>query len=248
MAQVSRSSNLLLSALSREDYALLQPHMAEVQLRQKAVLQEALAPITHVFFPLSGMISLLATFETGEAIEIAAIGREGAIGTRPGLPPQLAFAKAIVQLPGVALKIDIRRFQEAARKSVAITHVATCANEVMAVNLQQSAACNALHELEGRLARWLMHCRDRIDADDLPLAHEFLSQMLGVRRTTVTLAAHTLQKAGVIDYRRGKVQITDRAALEAISCDCYQMVKANLAVITATAQAAKTAGDQDANP
>ena len=243
MAEVSRNSNLLLSALSREDYALLQPHMAEVPLKQKVVLQEPLAPITHVFFPLSGMISLLATFGTGEAIEIAAIGREGAVGTRPGLPPQPAFARAIVQLPGAALKIDIRRFQEAARKSVAITHVATCANEVMAVNLQQSAACNALHELESRLARWLLHCRDRFDNDALPLAQEFLSEMLGVRRTTVTLAAHTLQKAGVISYRRGKVQITDRAVLEGISCECYDMVKANLAVITTAAQAAKTAVD-----
>lgn len=240
MAQVSRTSNLLLGALSRDDYGLLRPHVAEVRLKQKAVLQEANTPITHAFFPLSGMISLLAMFETGEAIEIAAIGAEGAIGTRPGLPPQLAFAKAIVQLPGTALKIDIRRFQEAARKSVAITHVATCANEVMAVNLQQSAACNALHGLESRLARWLLHCRDRIDSDDLPLAHEFLSQMLGVRRTTVTLAAHTLQQAGMISYRRGKLQITNRSALEAVSCDCYQMVKRNLELITSTAQAAKT--------
>lgn len=246
MAQVSRSANLLLSALSRADYALLQPHMAEVQLRQKAVLQEALAPITHVYFPLNGMISLLATFGSGEAIEIAAIGREGAIGTRPGLPPQPAFARAIVQLPGTALKIDIRRFQDAARKSVAITHVATCANEVMAVNLQQSAACNALHELEPRLARWLLHCRDRIDSDTLPLAQEFLSEMLGVRRTTVTLAAHTLQKAGVISYGRGKVQITDPAALAGISCECYEMVKTNIGLISTTAQAAKLAGD--ANP
>jgi CRP-like cAMP-binding protein len=111
------------------------------------------------------MISLLATFETGEEIEIAAIGRESAVNTRPGLPPQLSFAKAIVQLPGTALKIEIGKFQEAARKSIAITHIATCANEIMAINLQQSAACNALHSLEARLARWLLHCHDRIGSD-----------------------------------------------------------------------------------
>jgi CRP-like cAMP-binding protein len=242
MAQPGQSSNLLLSALSRDDYAQLRPHLAEVRLKQKAVLQEAHSPITHAFFPLSGMISLLATFETGEAIEIAAIGREGAIGTRPGLPPQPAFAKAIVQLPGTALKIDIHRFQEAAQKSVAITHVATCANEVMAINLQQSAACNALHNLESRLARWLLHCHDRIDGDDLPLAHEFLSQMLGVRRTTVSLAAHTLQNAGVISYRRGKIRITNRKALETISCDCYMMVKRNIDLIAASARVARATG------
>ena len=242
MAQIGRSLNLLLGALSQDDYALLRPHLAEIRLKQKVVLQEPNTPITHAFFPLSGMISLVATFDTGEAIEIAAIGREGAIGTRPGLPPQHAFAKAIVQLPGTALKIDIHRFQEACHNSVAITHVATCANEVMAVNLQQSAACNALHGLEFRLARWLLHCHDRIDSDDLPLAHEFLSQMLGVRRTTVTLAAHTLQQTGMISYRRGKVQITDRAALEEVSCDCYRMLKRNIELITFTAQVAKTTG------
>jgi CRP-like cAMP-binding protein len=242
MAPVSPSLNLLLSALNRDDYALLRPHLAEIRLKQKAVLQEANSPITHAYFPLDGMISLLATFETGEEIEIAAIGREGAVGTRPGLPPQLAFAKAIVQLPGTALKIEIGKFQEAARKSIAITHVATCANEVMAINLQQSAACNALHGLESRLARWLLHCHDRIGSNDLPLAQEFLSQMLGVRRTTVTLAAHTLQQAGMISYRRGKVQITDRKALEAVSCDCYRMVKRNIEIITDAAQTAKASG------
>jgi CRP-like cAMP-binding protein len=158
------------------------------------------------------------------------------------LPPQLSFAKAIVQLPGTALKIEIGKFQEAARKSIAITHIATCANEIMAINLQQSAACNALHSLEARLARWLLHCHDCIGSDDLPLAHEFLSQMLGVRRTTVTLAAHTLQEAGLISYRRGKVQITHRSALEGVSCDCYRMVKRNIELVSATAQAAKTTG------
>lgn len=243
MAQVSPSSNLLLGALNREDYALLRPHLAEVRFKQKAVLQEPGHPITHAYFPIDGMISLLATFETGEEIEIAAIGREGALGTRPGLPPQIAFAKAIMQLPGTVLKIEIGKFQEAARKSVAVTHVATCANEVMAINLQQSAACNALHSLEARLARWLLHCHDRIGSDDLPLAQEFISQMLGVRRTTVTLAAQTLQSAGTISYRRGKVQILNRTALEKVSCDCYRMVKRNIELITATAQAAKVSNE-----
>jgi CRP-like cAMP-binding protein len=243
MAQARQSSNLLLSALNRDDYGLLRPYLAEIRLKQKSVLQEANAPISHAYFPLSGMISLVATLEGGAAIEIAAIGREGAIGTRLGLPPQPSFAKAIVQLPGKALKIDIRRLQEAARRSVAITHIATCANEVMAINLQQSAACNALHHLESRLARWLLHSLDRCDSDTLPLAHEFLSQMLGVRRTTVSLAAHTLQRAGVIDYQRGKIKVTNRKVLEAIACDCYQMVRRNIEQISAAARAAKTAAE-----
>jgi CRP-like cAMP-binding protein len=233
MAAVAQSKNLLLSALDRTDYGLLRPYMAEVRLQQKTILQERGAPVTHAYFPLSGMVSMLATFQSGEAIEIAAIGREGAIGTRLGRRPEVAFAQAIVQLPGTALKIEISKFQEAARRSPAIVDVATLANEVMAVNLQQSAACNALHGLEHRLARWLLHSRDRFDSNELPLAHVFLSEMLGVRRTTVSLAAHTLQRAGVINYRRGKIVITDRRGLEAISCDCYRMVKQNVEEITA---------------
>lgn len=234
-----RPTNHLIGSLDRDDYALLRPYLAETRLKQKVVLQEAGKPIAHVYFPTSGMISMLATFETGEEIEIAAIGREGAIGTRAGFLPQIAFAQAIVQLPGTALKIEIGRFHEAARKSDAIRNIAACANEVMAVNLQQSAACNALHSLESRLARWLLHSRDRFDRDELPLVHQFLSQMLGTRRTTVSLAAAALQKAGAISYTRGKIKITDHAILEAVSCDCYRMVKRNVETIAASVRSGK---------
>jgi CRP-like cAMP-binding protein len=233
MSEKAQSGNLLLASLERKDYALLRPHLTEMRLEQKTILQRSGAPITHAYFPLGGMISMLATFPTGQEIEIAAIGREGAVGTRLGRLPEIAFAQGIVQLPGSAMRIGIERFREAARSSVGITEIASCANEVMAINLQQAAACNALHKLEARLARWLLHSRDRHDDDKLPLSQEFLSQMLGVRRTTVTLAAHTLQNAGVISYRRGKVQIADRKGLEAIACDCYLMVKRNIEVATA---------------
>jgi CRP-like cAMP-binding protein len=225
MAIVAHSKNLLLSALSREDYALLRPHLAEVRLKQKTVLQQPNEPISHVYFPLSGMISMLAILTTGEAIEIAAIGREG------GQRLEIAFAQAIVQLPGTALKITIEKFHETASKSPAIVDLAACASEIMAVNLQQSAACNALHPLEARLARWLLHSRDRYDADELPLSHSFLSEMLGVRRTTVSLAAQTLQNAGVIHYSRGRISIADRKGLLTVSCDCYRTVKQNIAAI-----------------
>lgn len=231
MAIVAHSKNLLLSALSREDYALLRPHLAEVRLKQKDILQQPNAPITHVYFPLGGMISMLAILNTGEAIEIAAIGREGAVGARVGQRPEIAFAQAIVQLPGTALKITIEKFHETIRKSPAIVDLAACASEIMAVNLQQSAACNALHPLEARLARWLLHSRDRFDADEMPLSHSFLSEMLGVRRTTVSLAAQTLQNAGVIHYSRGKISVADRKGLLTVSCDCYRTVKQNIAAI-----------------
>ena len=234
MPALNRTHNLLLKALSKDDFALLKPHMAEVRLAHKAVLQEPGIPIRHAYFPVGGMISLLAASDA-EEIEIAGIGCEGAINTKLGFHPQLSFARAIVQLPGNAFKIAVEKFQDAALQSLSITHVSTCANEVMATNLQQAAVCNALHGLESRLARWLLHARDRFESDDLPLSHEFLSQMLGTRRTTVSLAAHTLQAAGVISYRRAKVKITDRKALEAISCDCYNTVRRNVDLIAKSA-------------
>ena len=234
-------SNLLLSALAPDDYALLRPHLTQVRLPQQAVLQEAERPIEHIHFPLEGMVSLVATLPTGESIEIAAIGREGAVGTKLGLQPQLAFAAAVVQLPGSALRIELEKFQEAARHSLPITHVATCATDVMTANLQQSAACNAIHPLEARLARWLLHARDCFDSDHLPLTQEHLAMMLGVRRTTVSLSAHTLQQAGLVAYRRGKLELTDREGLEAASCECYRTLRRNIELIIQTAKLADPA-------
>lgn len=238
----SEISNLLLTSLPPADYAALRPHLTRVRLKQKVVVQEAEQPIEQIYFPLDGMVSIVASLPTGDGIEIAAIGREGAIGTKIGLQPQLAFATAIVQLPGNALRMDFGKFQQAARQSLPITHVATCANDVMIANLQQSAACHAMHELEPRLARWLLHARDRYERDRMPLTQEFLAQMLGVRRTTVTLTANALQKAGLIGYRRGALEIINREALEAMSCDCYRAVRRNVELILQNAKLAKAAG------
>ena len=239
MAQSPQASNLLLTSLASEDYAILQPHFTRVRLKQGQILQEAERPISHVYFPLGGMISMLAQLESGDAIEIAGIGREGAIGAKIGLQPQLAFAQAIVQLPGTALRVGIQEFQRAARQSLGITHLATCATDLMTANLQQSAACNAMHKIEPRLARWLLHARDRSDDDYLPLTQEFLSQMLGARRTSVTLAAHALQKAELVRYRRGKLDIINRAGLEARSCECYRAVRRHIEVIMQNAKLAE---------
>jgi CRP-like cAMP-binding protein len=241
MNQSAAPSNLLLASLAAEDYSLLRPHLTQVRLKQQTVLQEPGAPIEQIYFPLDGMVSLVALLKTGEEIEIAAVGREGAIGTKIGLQPQLAFAKAIVQLPGSALRISLAKFQDAARDSLAITHLSTCANDVVVANLQQSAACNAVHPIEARLARWLLHARDRFETDALPLTQEFIAMMLAVRRTTVSLAAHALQEAGLISYRRGKIEITDREALEARSCECYGAVRHNIDLIIQTAKLAKSA-------
>ena len=121
---------------------------------------------------------------------------------------------------------------------LAVTHLATCANDVMTANLQQAAACNAVHDVEARLARWLLHASDRQESNTLPLTQEFLAMMLGVRRTTVSLTAHALQTAELIRYRRGKVELTDRAGLEAMSCECYRAVRRNIELIVQNAKLA----------
>jgi CRP-like cAMP-binding protein len=232
---MSDITNLLLAALKPEDYSLLRPYFSQVPLAKNAVIQESGAPIEQVYFPLSGMISLLASFQTGGEIEIAAIGYEGAVGAKiesahPSAP------RAIVQLPGSALRMELGHFQQAAQRSVAITRLATSANDIVSANFQQSAGCNALHGVEARLARWLLHARDRFERDDLPLTHEVLSQMLGVRRSTITLAADALQKSGVIRYQRGQIEISDRAGLEARSCECYSALRAGIGAIVESAQ------------
>ena len=238
-------NNDLLASLAADDYALLRPHLTRVHLEQHTVLQQAAQPIEDIFFPLEGMVSVVASFPTGQEIEIAGIGREGAIGTKVGLLPQVAFATALVQLPGVALRMPLSQFQNAAVGNVAITHIATCANDVMLANLQQAAACNAVHSAEARLARWLLHAQDRYPHDVLPLTQEYMAQMLGVRRTTVSVAAGTLEEQGLLKYRRGRVQIVDKEGLEKLACGCYRIVKTNIDMIVDAARRAKDAPKSD---
>ena len=214
-------ANVLLATLPADDFTLLEPHLTPMSLNLNDVLQEQGRPVEHVYFPSGGMLSMLAILDGGDAIEIAAIGREGAVGAKLGVGPAISFARTIVPLPGKALRISADIFQEAVAKRVAIANLAARANEILVANVQQAAACNALHGIESRLARWLLHARDRFDSDTLPLTQEFLSEMLGVRRSTVTLAARVLQGSGLVRYRRGKIQIVDRERLSATSCECY---------------------------
>jgi len=163
------NQNELLSSLDAHDYGVLRPHLTRVHLEQHAILQRADEPIENIYFPLDGMVSLLAIFPTGEEVEIAGIGREGAIGTKIGVLPLLSFSTAVVQLPGIALRMPLAAFQAAAVRNIALTHIATCANDIMLANLQQAAACNATHGTEARLARWLLQAQDRQQGDQLPL-------------------------------------------------------------------------------
>ena len=227
--------NLLLAALPAKDLALLAPHLKKVVLEQGAVLQEQGEQIDQVYFPHDGIISLLAVMRQGDAIETATIGYEGAVGSFAGLGPRRSHARAVVQVAGSASRIAASRFRKAAQDSEAICKIVIRYGEALLIQVQQTAACNALHPVEARLSRWLLQARDRLDSNTIKLTHEFLSQMLGVRRTTVTVIANVLQQAGLIRYHRGQIEIVDREGLEAKACECYEAIRRQTSEVASAA-------------
>jgi CRP-like cAMP-binding protein len=214
--------NRLLHAMPPSERALIERDLQEVAIEQGQVLQEQGDTIEAVYFPASGLISLIAAMQGGDKIiEAATIGRDGALGAMAGFGPRRAFRRAIVQVAGVAARISTARLQEAVNASAALRDVLARYSEVLLAQVQQLVACNAFHEAEERLARWLLQAHDRVDGDIIPLTQEALAQMLGVRRTTVTIIAHELQKRGLLRYRRGRIEVTDRHGLETVACECY---------------------------
>jgi CRP-like cAMP-binding protein len=217
-----------LASLPRSDFEMLKPDLREVRLLQHEVVQEPGEPVGQVYFPLTGMISVLAVLSNGQVVEIAAIGPEGALGASIGNESLPANSKAIVQLSGHALKMPAAKFQKIAKSSPAVLDLASKAQQLLLASIQQTAACNTLHTIETRLARWLLRADDCQSTNELPLTQEFLAEMMGVRRTTVTLTARAFQQEGLIRYRRGNLQITDRAGLEKRACECYRTIRENI--------------------
>ncbi|MGH6837786.1 MAG: Crp/Fnr family transcriptional regulator [Methylocella sp.] len=223
--------NRLLAALSPPDHSLLAPHLKELSFELGLLLQEAGEPVQHIYFPQQGMISLLAVMSDGQGIETATVGNEGVIGAMSGFSARRGFTRAVVQAPLVAARISRGEFHAAVQQSEGIRNLMASYNEVLLAQVQQTAACNALHSSESRLARWLLQTRDRIDTDVLPLTQEFLSQMLGVQRTTVTLVAGQLEQMGVIQNRRGRIVIVDRKELENVACECYAIIRDQVSTV-----------------
>jgi CRP-like cAMP-binding protein len=216
--------NRLLAALSPKAFSLFESGLRASTFKQRAIVQEAGEPVDQIYFPQTGMISLLVVTQEGVGIEAAAIGREGAVGLHRGLGKRRSFTRAVVQVSGTMSHISADVFERAVGQNDTIKDIITHYTEVLWVEAQQIAACNAVHSVEARFARWLLQTQDRIDSDSLPVTQEFLSQMLGVRRTTVTLVARALRQAGLISYKRGRIVILDRAGLEEAACECYQII------------------------
>jgi CRP-like cAMP-binding protein len=229
---LSSKRNRLLAALPAADLALLLPHMKDMILEAGAVLQEQGERVEEVYFPHDGIVSLLAVMQQGDAIETATVGREGAVGTLSGFGQRRSHTRDVVQVAGSASRIPAARFRKAAEESQAVRDVIVRYGEMLLVQVQQTAACNALHDVEARLSRWLLQARDRVDGDTIKLTHEFLSQMLGVRRPTVTVIARSLQDAGLIRYHRGHIEILDRRGLEARACECYGVIRRQIDEVT----------------
>jgi CRP-like cAMP-binding protein len=226
MAQSNpHTSNRVLAALAAADLDQLLPHLRSIELPQEMILFEAADTITRVFFPHSGVVSLVVELASGEMIEAAMIGREGVVGGLSALDTKIAISRAIVQIAGAASVVDADHVRQLAEQSVAFRATLIRHEQVLLAQSQQSAACNAIHTVEARLSRWLLRCGDLIGSDDLPLTQEFIAQMLGVRRTSVSIVANTLQQAGLIRYKRGNIRVLDLEALQESACECYWTVK-----------------------
>ncbi len=219
--------NRLLASLSPGDFALLSAQLSLVEMDKGRLICDPGDPIETIYFPHDCVISLMTLMESGAAIESATVGREGAFGLSAAIAPRQAMSRAIVQVPGRASRMSAAALSEACKRAPAILMLIERHNDALFGHAIQSVACNALHSVEARFCRWLLTCRDRIDSDTVSLTQEFLADMLGVQRTTVTAVAGTLQTRGLIGYRRGVVDILDRSGLEAAACECYDAVRQN---------------------
>ena len=223
---VPENRNRLLASLPASDLQLLGPHLVHLTMEKGALLCEPGDPIEHVYFPHDAVVSLMTVMRSGESVESSTVGREGAFGLGACVAPRRALSRAIIQVSGRASRVEADRLHEVWTQSPKLRTLVDRHAEALYGHAIQSVACNALHSVEARFCRWILSCRDRIDSNSVALTQEFLADMLGVQRTTVTAVARAMQASGLIQYRRGVVDITDRAGLEAISCECYGAVRA----------------------
>jgi CRP-like cAMP-binding protein len=223
--QPSHSHNRLLASLSAFDSERLRPHLRPMKLQQGTVLSEVRDEIDCVYFPHTGVVSLVVTLGSGETIETGMIGRDSLLGGSSALHSTLSFTRSIVQIAGTASVIGSEHLISLASASTSFRTRLIQHEQLMLVQAQQSAACNIIHTVEARLARWLLRCRDLMDSDDLALTQEVIGQMLGVRRSSVSITAGTLQEAGLIRYSRGHIRIVDVDGLRSAACECYETVR-----------------------
>jgi CRP-like cAMP-binding protein len=218
-------SNQLLGALEPASRKRIDPHLEPIELKLGAVVCEAGGLLKHAYFPQGAVLSLLTVLENGSAIETANIGREGAFGLFAAMYSRVSYNRCIVQLEGRMARCPIELLQTEFKNSEHVRNLFVSYSETLLSQVQQTVACNAMHTTEERMCRWLLMMHDRAEGELLTYTHEFLANILGANRKSVTIAAQSMQTAGLISYRRGTIQILDRKGLEKASCECYAIVR-----------------------
>jgi CRP-like cAMP-binding protein len=216
--------NRILAALPAEQFARLQPHLLTVRLERDEVLYITGDEIRYVYFPISGLVSLLSTTETGSTVAVAMVGNEGIIGLPVILKNKMIPYEVTVQTETVAYRMKAEELQQEFNRCEALHELILRYLNVLIAEISQSALCHRFHTVEEALGRWLLMAQHRLNTDNLNLTQEIISHALGVPRTGVTMAAGALQRAGLIRYSRGKIVIVDRARLEANSCECFRII------------------------
>jgi CRP-like cAMP-binding protein len=224
---MSKSPNRLLASLPSNVFSALTPHLNIVELKFGDVLAKPGSPVRQVYFPYSGAISLVVELDVGTMIETAMVGSNGVLNAGPALDGKVSLNKGIVQVPGSAGTIDVSRLRRLANELEPFRSLLIRHEQVLLAQAQQSAACNANHSIKARMCRWLLYIRDLAGSDDLMLTQDFLAQMLGVARPSLSLIAVKLQKAGLITYTRGRIRLLDVPGLQKGACECYGTVKAH---------------------
>jgi CRP-like cAMP-binding protein len=217
-------ANRLIAAMPDSLRARLDPYLEVVPLTPRTVLAESGSPLRHAYFPHAGVICLMAVMRKGGA-ETATIGQEGFIGFEALLGGNTASQRILVQVAGIASRLPIEILSEVARDSAPLRDLLLGYVRYFMTQILQSVACNGLHSVHERCARWLLMAHDRAGTDSFQLTQEFLAELLGIQRPSVTIVARTLQTAGLIRYSRGLIAITDRAGLEQAACECYGIVR-----------------------
>jgi CRP-like cAMP-binding protein len=225
VAPHSTLQNRILRQLPAGERKAIEPKLTYVELKHETVVHPAGHAVNHVYFPVSGMVSLLSVTQAGDAIETGIVGSDGVVGGSCAMDGGLAFGQATVQLDAAVLRMSAGDFVLAYRANEQLRALVNRYQMVLLMQAQQNAACHALHTVSSRLCRWLLQSQDMVGSDKLYLTQEFLSHMLGVRRNTVSVEAHILQKAGLVRYARGHIEILDRPGLEQCACECYSVIR-----------------------
>ena len=218
-------ANKILGALPAKDLEQLAKKLKAIDFKVEEVFQQQLDPISDVYFPTSGIISLVTLLEDGVCVEVAVIGSEGVVGISSVMGAKMGTNEALTQSNGQALQIRAEDLREHFNQSPALREVLLHYAHYLLTQVSQNAACNRAHTVEQRLARWLLLTHDRLNGDNFIFTQEFMSRMLGVRRAGVSVAANTLRQAGLIGYSRGSITVLDRKGLEATACECYRAIE-----------------------